>query len=79
MVDKKGNVVDFNAEHIAAVEDSEIEEFINYAIGTDDERGIFTYDTLSYAFLKTNMGEMVKLTIMDCTRSIFAVNYHGFQ
>ncbi len=75
MVDSSGNIVDFNAEHIAAIEDSEISDFIAYAVSRDSVRGIFIYDNLSYAYLKTPMGDMVKLTIMDCTRSVSTVNY----
>ena len=75
MVDKAGNVIDFNAEHIAAIEDSEINDFIKYAVSRDSVRGIFIYDYLSYAYLKTDMGDVMKLTIMDCTRSFSTVNY----
>ena len=75
MVDKAGNVIDFNVEHIAAIEDSEINDFIKYAVSRDSVRGIFIYDYLSYAYLKTDMGDVMKLTIMDCTRSFSTVNY----
>ena len=75
MVDKEGNVIDFDIEHIAAIEGSELDDFIKYATSKDDPRGIFTYDSLSYAFKKSNVGSLVKLTIMDCTRNISTINY----
>ncbi|SEQ44602.1 Histidine kinase-, DNA gyrase B-, and HSP90-like ATPase [Lachnospiraceae bacterium NE2001] len=75
MVDDAGNVIDFDMAHIAAIENSELNDFIKYATSRDDARGIFTYDGLSYAFLKTSVGNVVKLTIMDCTRNISTINY----
>ena len=70
MVDKSGNVIDFNDEHIAAIEGSEINDFIKYATSREVMRGIFVYDSLYYAFLKTDAGDLTRLTIMDCTRNI---------
>lgn len=75
MVDKSGNVIDFNDEHIAAIEGSEINDFIKYATSREVMRGIFVYDSLYYAFLKTDAGDLTRLTIMDCTRNISTINY----
>jgi len=75
MLDKSGNVVDYDTAHIAAIEGYEIGDFTRYVISSDVNQGIFIYNNLSYAFMKTNAGEMEKLTIMDCTRNISTINY----
>ena len=66
MVDNKGNLQSFDAEHIAAIDDSEIEEFIDFATESDRSRGIFIFDNLSYAYLKVKDGALTKITFMDC-------------
>ena len=68
-VDKNGKLINYNSEHIFAIDDSEIEEFINFATETNSKRGIFVYDNLIYAFLKVPDGlNTTNITIMDCTR-----------
>ncbi|MCR5543741.1 MAG: HAMP domain-containing histidine kinase [Eubacterium sp.] len=68
-VDKNGKLINYNSEHIFAIDDSEIEEFINFATVTNSKRGIFVYDNLIYAFLKVpDSLNTTNITIMDCTR-----------
>ena len=68
-VDKNGKLINYNSEHIFAIDDSEIEEFINFATVTNSKRGIFVYDNLIYAFLKVpDSSNTTNITIMDCTR-----------
>ncbi len=75
LLDKDGNLMNFDVEHIAAIQDTEIEEFAEYAVASSKNRGIYIYDGLSYAFLKSADGENTRLTIMDCTRIISSVNF----
>ncbi len=75
LLDKDGNLMNFDVEHIAAIQDTEIEEFAEYAVASSKNRGIYIYDGLSYAFLKSADGENTRLTIMDCTRNISSVNF----
>ena len=75
-VTDEGSMITFDAEHIAAIDESELEEFIHNATDSRRTRGLFMFDGLSYAFLKTkdNTG-MSKITIMDCTRNISTVQF----
>lgn len=63
-----------NSEHIAAIDESEIDTFIDLALSSSKERGIYTFDGLSYAFIKKDTKTGFRLTIMDCTRNISSVN-----
>ncbi|MCR5215087.1 MAG: HAMP domain-containing histidine kinase [Eubacterium sp.] len=75
MVNNKGKLVNYDAEHIAAIDEAEMEEFVNFAINSNKDRGLYVYDNLSYAFLKTKIKENTKITVMDCTRNISTANF----
>ena len=74
--DKENMMISYNDDHIAAIEESEIEEFVNYAVRSPRERGLFIYDNLNYAFMKTRQSDgTIKLIIMDCTRNLTMVHF----
>lgn len=78
IVDESNTMVTFNKEHIAAIEDSEVESFVSYVTGTRSRRGIFIYDGLTYAYLRVkDEGNVDKITIMDCTRNLYLA--HSFR
>ena len=75
-LDKENMMISYNDDHIAAIEESEIEEFANYAVRSSRERGLFIYDNLNYAFMKTRQSDgTIKLIIMDCTRNLTMVHF----
>ena len=69
-------LINYNNEHIAAIDETEIEEFISFVTVSRRQRGIFVYDGLTYAFMKVKQKQgNVKITIMDCTRNLSMVHF----
>lgn len=76
MIDSNNTMININNEHIAAINNDEIDSFVNNVTGIEKERGIFTYDGLQYAYLKTKEPDgNVKLTILDCTRTLSSARF----
>ncbi len=75
-VDEKGVLVNYNDEHIAAIDEEEREMFLEPAINSRRYKGLYEYDGLNYAYLKTfKENGNIKIVIMDCTRNISAVHF----
>ncbi|SNU05299.1 hypothetical protein SAMN06297422_103156 [Lachnospiraceae bacterium] len=75
-VNDDNGLINYNNEHIAAIDESEIEEFISFVTVSRRQRGIFVYDGLTYAFMKVRQKQgNVKITIMDCTRNLSMVHF----
>ena len=75
LIDKDGNLTNIDTEHIAAIEETEMEHFIGIITATGKRRGIFVYDGLNYAYMKQNIGDKTKITVMDCTRNLSTSNF----
>ena len=70
-----GAYVTLNDEHIAAITKDEMDSFIANALSDDETSGIFQFKGLYYAYLKEKSNDQLKLTIMDCTRTMSSVHY----
>lgn len=76
MIDSNNTLVNINNEHIAAIKNDEIDSFVGNVTSIERERGIFSYDGLQYAYIKTKeQNGNIKLTIMDCTRSLSSARF----
>ena len=73
--DMEGTYLAINDDHIAAISDEDIELFIGKALKSKDDRGLFTFNGLNYAYLKASGNGYSKLTIMDCTRYLATVHF----
>ncbi len=73
--DSSGSFLSINDDHIAAISEGDLEEFINTALRAEEDRGRFDYKGLNYAFLKAKGTDYSTLTIMDCTRYLSAVHF----
>ncbi len=75
VVGSDGAYVTLNDEHIAAITKDEMDSFIANALSDDETSGIFQFKGLYYAYLKEKSNDQLKLTIMDCTRTMSSVHY----
>ena len=74
-IGKDGVYLSINDDHIAAVNSDNLGEFISFALDSEDERGLFEYRGRDYAYLRVRTAENTSLTIMDCTRTMSAVEF----
>ena len=75
-IDENGELVNYNDEHIAAIDEEEREMFLEPALSSRRMRGLYEYGGLNYAFLKTTKDNGYrKVVIMDCTRNISTVHF----
>ncbi|MBR6404552.1 MAG: HAMP domain-containing histidine kinase [Eubacterium sp.] len=78
LLDKNEVIISYNNEHIAMIRDrDEVERVVSNVTDLERERGLFTYEGLNYAYLKkyNDKEKNIKVTIMDCTRSIKAAQF----
>ncbi len=75
-VSTDGEVTQFNVEHIAAINESDIGDFVLHALKSSKTKGLFKYNFLTYAFYKLKQSDgSYKIIIMDCTRNLAYVRY----
>ncbi len=75
-VSTDGEVIQYDVEHIAAINESDIADFILHAYKSSRSKGIFEYNFLTYAFYKTKESDgSFKIIVMDCTRNLAYVRY----
>ena len=75
--DNKNKMVGFNLDHISDIGEDELTDVLNIVEDKYFEKGVFSYSSRYYAFMKktTGDGNLTRYIIMDCTRSISTVNF----
>ena len=76
VINKNGAIVTINDDHISAINESDMNDFIEFAAKNRRKRGIYNFGKLTYAFMKRKLNDgSMKIIIMDCTRNLSAVHF----
>ena len=75
-IDNNFNMITVNNDHITSIDTEDAKEFADNVISLERERDIFSYHGLKYAYLKIKEPTgNIKLTILDCTRTIRSARF----
>lgn len=71
-LDSSGKIVSFDGDHIASVEKDDTDEILKRVRNCNDDRSIFRFEGMEYAYQCREIPEGTEIAFLDCTRRMEA-------